>query len=274
MRLAPLLRTLAVATLASLLAACTTVPGTGRSQLILLNASEEMQMGLQSFEQIKSQTPRSKDAARTRTVEEVGRRIAAVVAGDVPNAQWEFVLFASDDINAFALPGGKVGVYEGLMNVATTPDELAVVMGHEVAHVVARHGAERVSQQMAVGIAGTALAVGVRNMSNEDQALILGLYGAGATLGVMLPYSRTHESEADELGLRYMAQAGYDPRAAVTFWRKMQRAKGNGGPPEFLSTHPSDDTRIRNLEALMPEALAIYQRHAFAGRGPLLPGHF
>lgn len=178
-------------------------------------------------------------------------------------------MFASDTVNAFALPGGKIGVYTGLLSVAETPSQLAAVMGHEVAHVLARHGNERVSQQVAVGetmglIEGWLSSGGG---GGAGQQAAMALLGVGAKVGILLPFSRAHESEADAMGKTLMARAGFDPRESVTLWQNMGRA-GNGGTPEFLSTHPSHDTRIRDLQEGMDAAVALYEESRAAGRVP------
>ena len=238
---------------------CQTVPQTGRSALRLMPADQLASMASAQFGQLKQETPISRDRKYNAMVNRVGERIAYVAAPDLPNAQWEFVVFDDDDqINAFAMPGGKVAVYTGLFKIVQSDDDLAVVIGHEVAHVAAGHGNERVSQQMLAAGGALALGIGTRDMDSSDRRLIMAAYGAGATIGVMLPYSRLHENEADEIGLLYAAEAGYDPRAAIGFWERMEAQK-SGAPPEFLSTHPSGSTRIRKLNQLMPKALAVYQ---------------
>jgi predicted Zn-dependent protease len=192
-------------------------------------------------------------------VRRVGERIAYVAAPDMPNAQWEFVVFDDDDqVNAFAMPGGKVAVYTGIFKVAKTEDDLAVVIGHEVAHVAAGHGNERVTQQLLAAGGALALQFGTNDLDSQTRQMLMAAYGAGSTLGFLLPYSRYHESEADEIGLIYAAKAGYDPRAAIGFWQRMEALK-SGSPPEFLSTHPSGATRVKKLNALMPEAYNIYK---------------
>lgn len=253
---------LAVLLAAALFAGCTIVPETGRRQLMLVSSSDEAGMGLEAFAQIKKDEKLSQDAESNARVQRVGRRIAQSVGRELPNAQWEFVLFESDQLNAFALPGGKVGVYTGLLKLAESDDELATVMGHEIAHVSSRHGAERTSQNIAV--TGVGLLAGIGMEANDvDPAkrnAILAAYGVGTAVGLMLPYSRLHESEADAIGLRFAAGAGYDPRAAATFWRRMMAAnQGQTRPPEFLSTHPAEETRIKNLEALAPQYLPLYE---------------
>lgn len=245
-----------------LLAACTVVPETGRRQLMLVSSQEEASMGLSAFEQIKKDEKVSQDVEAVSQVQRVGRRIAASVGREIENAEWEFVVFESDDLNAFALPGGKVGVYTGLLKLVESDDELATVMGHEVAHVTSRHGAERASQQMGVAGLGllTAVAMEVKDVDPAKRNLAMAVYGLGSTVGVMLPYSRLHETEADSIGLRFAAGAGYDPRAAARFWKKMMEAnKGRAKPPEFLSSHPADTTRIKNLEELAPKYLPLYE---------------
>ena len=241
------------------LSGCTTVPHTGRSALHLVSPDSLASTAAQQFGQLKQETPISRDQKMNSMVQRVGDRIAYVAAPDMPTAQWEFIVFDEpDQINAFAMPGGKVAVYSGLFQVAKTEADLAIVMGHEVAHVVAGHGAERVSQQMLAAGGALALQLGTRDMDSKDQQLLMAAYGAGASFGLILPYSRLHESEADEIGLTYAAKAGYDPRAAIPFWQRMAAQK-SGSPPEFLSTHPSDSTRIRKLNALMPRAVQVYQ---------------
>ena len=244
-----------------LLAGCSTVKETGRSQLMLVSPGEEAQMGLTAFAQIKKEEKISTNPALNARIQAIGKRIAMSVGREIPNAQWEFVVFESPTVNAFALPGGKVGVYTGLIKLAASDDEIAVVMGHEIAHVTSRHGAERTSQNYALIGVGLIAAVTMetQHVDPAKRNLALAAYGVGASVGYMLPYSRLHESEADSVGLRFAAGAGYDPRAAVTFWRKMA-AQGGSKPPEFLSTHPSDASRIANLQALAPQYVPLYQQ--------------
>ncbi len=225
---------------------------------MLIDASTEMQQGLQAFEGIKKETPISRDAALQRRIQRIGERIASSVGRELPNAQWEFVVF--DDpktVNAFALPGGKVGVYTGLINLASSDDEIAAVMGHEVAHVTSRHGGERMSQQMAAAVGGAMTVALTENSSNRDAWRLA--YASGAAAGVLLPFSRLHENEADAIGLRFAANAGYDPRAAITFWQKMAQKNSGNSTPKWLSTHPPTSERIANLERLAPQYLGIYE---------------
>lgn len=255
----PYLKTIAVAVLVLGLSACTVVPETGRSQVMLISPAAETQMGLQSFADIQKQEKVLRDPKIDARIQRIGRRIAQSVGRELPDAQWEFVVFdAPDTVNAFALPGGKVGVYTGLIALASSDDEIACVMGHEIAHVTSRHGGERYSQNVIAALGGAALAVGTKDSKHQEAFLMA--YGAGATLGT-LAYSRSHESEADAVGLRFAAGAGYDPRAAVTFWKKMQTTEKPGGrPPKWLSTHPPTAERIANLERLIPPLLPLYDR--------------
>jgi predicted Zn-dependent protease len=251
------------------LSACSTVPETGRKQLILMSAAEEAQMGFSAFAQIKKQEKVSADPALNARIQRIGKRIAGAVGRDLPNAQWEFVVFESDQLNAFALPGGKVGVYTGLINLAGgNDDEIAVVMGHEVAHVSSRHGAERQSQAVLIALGGVALGAGTQDDKNQEYYLLA--YGVGSTLG-SLAYSREHETEADVVGLGFAARAGYDPRAAAGFWRKMAAKENGARPPKWLSTHPPSGDRIAKLEALAPSLVPVYEqaRARLEGSAPL-----
>ncbi len=250
---------------ALLFSGCQVVPETGRKQLMLVSPTEEARTGLAAFSDIKKSEKISANPAYRAQVERVGKRIADSVmrtpGHQIANAQWEFVVFESEQINAFALPGGKVGVYTGLLKLVASDDELAIVVGHEIAHVTSRHGAERTSQNIAVAGLGLVLAVGMeqQQVTPAKRNQILLAYGLGTTVGVLLPFSRTHESEADRIGLQFAAGAGYDPRAAAAFWRKMSAANKGPKPPPFLSTHPADTDRIAALEALAPQYLSLYQ---------------
>lgn len=242
----------------ALLTSCATVPETGRRQLLLVSAAQEMQLGLTEFEKIKANTPISKDPAANAMLQRVGHRIAAVAP--LPNAQWEFVLFESKEANAFCLPGGKVGVYTGILPITQNEAGMATVLAHEVAHAVARHGGERISEGLLIQFGGAVLSEAMKNNPERARSIVLGAYGIGSALGVVLPHSRRQELEADRLGLLYMARAGYDPREALEFWKRFgQYARQHGGQRiEFLSTHPVDSTRIAQIEQLLPQALAQY----------------
>lgn len=248
--------------LLALASGCSTVPVTGRTQLNLVSSSQEMQLGLTAFDQLKQSTPIDHDPAVNAMVQRVGKRIAAVAGADMPNAQWEFVVFASPEANAFCLPGGKVGVYSGILPITKDDAGLATVIGHEVGHAVAHHGAERMSEAMVEQGVGQALGMSLASADPRLQAAVNLAYGATAQYGVVLPHSRAQESEADHIGLIYMARAGYDPRAAVQFWERfMQYSQQQGGDnvPVFLRTHPTDATRIAQLKAWLPEAEAQYR---------------
>jgi len=245
-----------------LLAGCAVVPETGRRQLMLVSPEQEAQMGLASFTQIKQEEKISTDPKANAQVKRVGERIAKSVGRELPNAQWEFVVFDSEQVNAFALPGGKVGVYTGLLKLVSSDDELACVMGHEIAHVTSRHGAERTSQDYAVaGVAAlTEIGLEAKDVDPEKRAMVMAAYGLGSSVGFSLPFSRLHESEADAIGLRFAAGAGYDPRAAITFWQKMAKASSaTSKPMVWFSTHPSDAQRIANLQKLAPQYLPLYE---------------
>lgn len=239
---------------------CYTVPQTGRSALRLVPNDQLSAMASSQFTELKKETPISTNQEYNAMVTRAGKRIAQAAGDDIPNADWEFVVFDDDEqINAFAMPGGKVAVYTGLFKVAENENDLAIVMGHEVAHVAAQHGNERMSQQLLTAGGAIAIGIGSKDMSEGNRQLLLAAYGAGTTLGVLLPYSRYHESEADEIGLIYAAKAGYDPRAAIPFWKRMSEQSEGKAPPEFLSTHPSGETRVERLTKIMPQAVGIYQ---------------
>jgi predicted Zn-dependent protease len=254
--------------IAAFLAACAQVPITGRRQLDLIPSSTLLAMSFQQYDQFLRENELSDNVQQTRMVKEVGENIAGAVerflkqndmADHIQGYQWEFHLIASDDVNAWAMPGGKVVIYEGLMPVARDRNGLAVVMGHEIAHAVAEHGSERMSQGLLAQFGSVALAEALRNRPAQTQQLWMVAFGLGAQVGVILPYSRLQESEADRLGLIFMAMAGYDPREAVGFWTRMTEKKGGAGAPEFLSTHPSDQKRIKNIKELIPEAMEYYR---------------
>jgi len=248
--------------LLGLQAGCSSVPVTGRKALNLVADGDVERLASQAFAELKAFHRRTADARLQERVERVGRRIADAALFDVPSAEWEFVVF--DDpgaINAFAMPGGKVGVFTGLFQIVRTDAELAVVIGHEVAHVAARHAQERLSHQAALAVGGGAVAIlASTRVPVVSTGTILDLYGLGATVGVALPYGRHMEREADEIGLMYMARAGYDPRAALDFWERMAaHGAGDARGAAFLSTHPEPDHRIARLQQVMPAALREYE---------------
>ncbi|HET8721023.1 MAG TPA: M48 family metallopeptidase [Nitrospira sp.] len=251
------------------LTGCETNPYTGRSQFLITSVSDEMQMGAQAYDQVRTD-PKMKQSQDPREIEPVKRVAARIIeaakrskyAEMAQQFQWEVTVFKDDKTaNAFALPGGKMAVYTGIFPMAKTEAGLAAVMGHEVVHALARHGAERMSQGQAANIGvqvlGTAAGVGTGNAA-LGQATMAAL-GVGAQVGMLLPFSRKHESEADYIGILLAADAGYDPRESVALWERMARMSGGGAPAEFMSTHPSNETRIDQLRKWMPEAMAIYQ---------------
>jgi predicted Zn-dependent protease len=235
---------------------CATSPE-GRRQAMLVSEAQMDSMGAQAFGEMKSQTPIERDAATNAYV----KCVADAITTAMPEQRaWEVVVFKDDSANAFALPGGKIGVHTGLLKVAQTPAQLAAVIGHEVGHVIARHGAERVSEQMvAQGVVlGTGLVLQRQNMGELKFQVMMAALGLGAQFGVLLPHSRSQESEADIIGLKLMASAGFDPTQSVELWKNMSQS-GGAGVPEFLSTHPGHDTRISNLSSRMTEAKGIYE---------------
>ncbi len=244
---------------AAVAAGCATVPETGRSQLIFMSESQEASLGLQAYQEILKDQKVSTDPEANALVKRVGERIARASGKDY---DWRFtVIDDPKQVNAFCLPGGKVAVYTGILPVTKDDAGLAVVMGHEVAHATARHGAERMSQGQLTQIIALGGGVALGGGDSKRTQAIVGALGAGAAVGVILPFSRKQESEADRIGLRYMARAGYDPEAAVGFWERMSAAATGGGkkPPEFLSTHPSDERRIAQIKAWLPEARAEFR---------------
>jgi predicted Zn-dependent protease len=261
------------------LVGCETNPYTGRSQLLMTSVSQEMQMGAQAYNQVKSD-PKMRPSQDPREVEPVKRVAARIVdaakrskyAQMAQQFQWEVTVIKDDKTaNAFALPGGKMAVYTGIFPMAKTEAGLAAVMGHEVVHALARHGAERMSQgQLAnIGLKAAGAAIGLSGGNPMLGQATMAALGAGAQVGVLLPFSRKHESEADYIGILLAADAGYDPRESVALWERMGQASGGGGASDFLSTHPGHDTRINQLKEWMPEAMAIYQKRTPMPVAPL-----
>ncbi|GMQ77100.1 MAG: M48 family metallopeptidase [Gammaproteobacteria bacterium] len=241
------------------LAGCGTSP-TGRNQLLVFPADQLDAMGVQAFDEMRSQLTVETDPA----VNDYVRCVATAITDELPDKRtnWEVVVFKDDNANAFALPGGKMGVYTGMLKVTENQDQLASVLGHEVGHVIAQHGNERMSQQQLTNVALAAAAGSGYLDAASMQAL-----GLGAQIGILLPYSRAHESEADVIGLDLMAEAGFDPRESVQLWKNMEKS-GDGAPPEFLSTHPAGGTRIDNLLSQMADALRSYNDARAKGRKP------
>ena len=242
--------------------ACATSPE-GRSQLILMPDSQMDQMGVQAFNEMKGKIPVERDTSMNVYVKCVALEVLKESEGYADKSSWEIVVFKDDTANAFALPGGKIGVHTGLLKVAKSQDQLATVLGHEIGHVIARHGNERVSQSLAMQGALVAGSLAVKDNPNKN--LILAGMGLGAQFGVLLPWSRIQESEADIIGLKIMARAGFNPRESVELWKNMS-AQGQH-PPEWLSTHPSPGNRIENLNSHMNEALGLSE-YARNGRRP------
>ena len=250
------------------LGACATVPITGRRQLSLVSSAEMQSMSYSAYREVLD-TARVLNTGDAAMVKRVGQRIQRAVetymaqnnmSDQLAGFQWEFNLIQDPQVNAWCMPGGKVAVYTGILPLTKNETGLAVVMGHEIAHAIAKHGDERMSQGLAAQLGSAAAQVAVANKTPLAQNLFLSAFGVGAQLG-LLKYGRTQESEADHLGLIFMAMAGYDPQQSIPFWERMASQKGGGGaPPEFLSTHPSDATRINNLQRLMPQALKYYKK--------------
>lgn len=242
------------------LAGCSTVPVTGRRQLVLISPEYETELGLTSFEKLKKEGKVCTDPAVNQLVQKVGQRLAAVA--ELPGAQWEFVVFENPEPNAFCLPGGKVGIYTGILPITKDEAGLATVLSHEIAHAVARHGAERLSEALLLDLVGQGLTTQASKADPRWGPVVAAVYGAGTQLGLALPHSRMQELEADKIGLIYMARAGYDPREAIKFWERFaeyNRQRGGATPIWFLSTHPLDEVRIQKLREALPEALQNYQ---------------
>jgi predicted Zn-dependent protease len=252
-----------------LAAGCSVVPMTGRKQFTAIPSGQMTALGAESYQKVISENKLSDNARYTSMVNEVGRNVSSAVEeymrmnnmkDKISEYSWEYNVIKSDAKNAFCMPGGKIAFYEGIMPICEDKNGVAVVMAHEVAHAIADHGNERLSQQLAVQLGGVALSEALKNEKEMTLNLAMAAFGLGSQIGVLLPYSRTHESEADELGLYFMAMAGYDPNGAVEFWRRMQNSS-QGNPPEFLSTHPHPESRIERLQKHMPEAMKYYNKN-------------
>ncbi|MDR1044235.1 MAG: M48 family metallopeptidase [Candidatus Adiutrix sp.] len=266
----PALKLLLISFMALGLAACATVPGTGRSQLSLVGDSDLNAAAATQYREMLQKGPLSGDQKSTAMIKSAGARISRAaetylkehgLADEIPSYNWEFNLIESQDVNAFCMPGGKVAVYTGILPYCRDETGVAVIMGHEVAHAIAHHSRERASQQLMANVGGTLLGVGlgVGGASALTSDMAMAAYGLGSEVGILLPYSRAHESEADRIGLSLTAMAGYDPQAAVAFWERMSQASGKSGS-DFLSTHPSDEKRIADIKKFLPEAEARYQQ--------------
>jgi len=247
---------------------CSTVPITGRKQLNLIPSATIMSMSAQQYGEFLQTNTLSTNREQVDMVRRVGNNIKNGVekyfaqqgmSSHLKGYSWEFNLVESNEVNAWCMPGGKVVFYSGILPVTQSETGLAVVMGHEIAHAVAEHGSERMTQGLLTELGGMALSEALSEKPAETRALFMTAFGLGAQVGVLLPFSRQHESEADRLGLIFMAMAGYDPNEAVNFWQRMAAMKSGASPPEFLSTHPSDQTRIADIRKHLPEAMKYYQ---------------
>jgi predicted Zn-dependent protease len=239
-----------------LVAACATAPYTGRRQLLFSSEGSETRMGYQAFDQIKRQYKISRDPETNALVSRVGRRVAD--AAQRPDYRWEFLVFEGKEANAFCLPGGKVGIFTGILKYAQDEAGMATVISHEVAHALARHAGERLSQSTLAQAGGLGLGLALGGVGSTASSAIMQGYSLGTQLGILLPYSRTQESEADHVGLILMAKAGYDPAQALEFWKRMMTDDKGAKLPQFMSSHPNDASRLRELEAFLPEARKYY----------------
>jgi len=252
------------------LVACSTVPLTGRKQLNLIPSSQINSLSFQSYRDVLKESKLSYNQEQVALIRKVGKNLSYAIeryltdngmADEIDNFKWEFNLIEDDDmVNAWCMPGGKVAFYTGIMPICQDEQGVAVVMSHEIAHAIASHGNERMSQQLAVQAGGTALSVALQNQPQETQQLAFAAFGLGSQVGVLLPYSRSHESEADELGLYMMAMAGYDPNEAVPFWQRMNKGGGER-PPELLSTHPAPETRIQHIQQTVPKTKKFQNKY-------------
>ena len=252
-----------------ILLSCSTVPLTDRKQLNLIPTSTMLSMSFQQYDEFLKTNKLSKNQDQTQMVKRVGTRIQKAVeqyftgknmSHELRNYNWEFNLIESKEMNAWCMPGGKVAVYTGILPITKDEAGLAVVIGHEIAHAISKHGNERMSHGLITQMGGLAISKALKNKPEQTRNLWMTVFGIGTQVGAILPYSRLHENEADHLGLIFISMAGYNPNTAVEFWERMTKKKGGKAPPEFLSTHPSDETRIRKIKALLPEAMQYYKR--------------
>ena len=255
--------------LSFVLLSCSTVAVTGRKQLNLVPMSTMLSMSFQQYDEFLKTHKLSDNQEQAQMVKGVGTKIQKAVeqyfaekkmSHQLKDYAWDFNLVESEEANAWCMPGGKIVIYTGILSITKDETGLAVVMGHEIAHAIAEHGNERMSQGLIAELGGMALSKALEEKPEKTQQLWMTAFGLGAQVGVLLPYSRLHENEADHLGLIFMARASYDPNTAVEFWQRMAQMKGGQAPPEFLSTHPSDETRIKNIKALIPEAMQYYKK--------------
>ena len=247
--------------------ACNTVPLTDRKQFTAIPTSQMLTLSNQSYNQVLKQVDVSANSSAVRELRQVGNRVTDAVERYlqligreelIDGYQWEYNLIENEELNAWCMPGGKIAFYEGILPICEDKNGIAVVMSHEISHAIAKHGNERMSQQLALQLGGMALSEALQKKSETTVQLAMTAFGLGAQLGVVLPYSRSHEKEADELGLYFMAMAGFDPQEAPEFWKRMQAESSARGTPEFLSTHPNPQKRINHLERIMPKAMDYY----------------
>lgn len=252
-----------------LLISCATVPITGRKQLAVVPNSQIIPMSFDNYTQVLKESKLSTNAEQTASIKRVGAKIKGAVekymadnnlSSSLDGYNWEFNLIESEQVNAWCMPGGKVAFYTGILPICKDETGIAVVMGHEVAHAIASHGRERMSQGLVQQLGGIALSEAIKTKPQETQALFHTAYAVGSQYGALLPYSRLHETEADKLGLIFMAMAGYNPEEAPKLWERMKALSGGQSVPQFMSTHPSNDTRIKELTQYMPEALIYYKK--------------
>jgi predicted Zn-dependent protease len=238
-------------------------PETGRKSHVAMSTREEALLGVQSYQQVLAQSESIDSGPELEMIKRVASRLATATGKVGADFDWQVSLIRSSQVNAFCLPGGKIVVYTGILPVTQNEPALATVLGHEMAHATSRHGSQRVLEQNLAQTALTGVAISLSDMDYDKQRAVMGALGAGTQFGVLMPFSRKHESEADAIGLHYMARAGYDPQESIRFWQRMESA-GGAQPPEFLSNHPSHGTRIQQLEAEMPKALEEYNRSPHA----------
>ncbi|HKI77551.1 MAG TPA: M48 family metallopeptidase [Ignavibacteriaceae bacterium] len=247
---------------------CSTVPITGRKQLDLIPDNQMLSMSFSQYDQFLKDNKESTNRNDINLVNKVGNKIAGAVekyfaeknlSSQLNGYKWEFHVIESKDVNAWCMPGGKVVVYTGILPITKSEAGLAVVLGHEIAHAVAKHGNERMSQGLLTQLGGMALSQAIKDKPALTQNLFMAAFGLGAQVGILLPFSRTQESEADHLGLIFMAIAGYDPHVALDFWQRMSSLQNGNAPPEFLSDHPSNETRIEDIKNELPEAIRYYK---------------
>jgi len=247
---------------------CAVAPFTGRRQLVVIPAEQMLSLSSQSYAQVLKENKVSNNQQYLNSVRSVGSKLTAAVKkymqqqnmeSAIQGYQWQYTVLQSKEVNAWCMPGGQIAFYEGIMPICADENGIAVVMGHEIAHAIAQHGNERMSQQLALQLGGVALSEALSTKSETTQQLAMAAFGAGSALGVVLPYSRTHEYEADELGLYFMAMAGFDPRTSPAFWERMVAQGGGSRPPEFLSTHPDPVNRIKAMNRKIQKAMQYYQ---------------